>query len=545
MTTNRAYASLLSKTGWRGFLLAFLYLVPPVVYFCLGAYWLYENGYLFFGIAGWLGFTIVFAALSRIWLKDSTKVLPPLDWEKPWTFAPRDAEAWKIVQDMADRTTDLSLDQLSNMQTYQDVTEELALKVASCYYPKAENPLDKLPIVDLLVAIELAAEDLELLCRQIPAMDQLTPGHLKGLTKAIGYAQTANELYNFTLPVLRPVTGIPRLLVQKLVAEPAWRQTKEGLQRWLFRAYINRLGMHLVELSSGRLRVGSEAYRKNVRATHQQTDKPDYISDDISSPGPAKPIAVRLVTSGLSVKQRREFFGRLRHMSESGNDQVAELLNNYHRPLVGIQYLNDIKWSESGWPDDPTDVLNEKTEENWAKAAEDWIKSDLLLVDLRNESPLRQLDESERVLRFLSEAYQKQPDWPVAPVIILIEAMDRSAIQIPKNLEDEVRLGFSFIVHDIKEDLNEFPNHDLPAECIVIAELSLLLPLARQRILAREMAQEARQYGVRRVAGQVAHAAGKAGVDLLKGWLSRQTSASTQKSAQEKENRPDSESKEN
>jgi hypothetical protein len=243
--------------------LAILYLLPPIVYFCLGAWWLIENGLILYGVMGWIISTILFSWLSRRWLKEGVNILPPLDWEKPWTFAPRDAEAWKIIQDTAERASDLTLDQLTRMEVYQETSEELARRVSACYYPNVENPLDKLPIVDLIVAIELAAEDLEGLCRQVPAMDQLTPGHLKGLSKAMGFAHSAHELYNFALPVFRPVTGLPRLIVQKLVAEPAWKQTKEGLQRWLFRAYVNRLGVHLVELSSGRLRGGSAAYRRS------------------------------------------------------------------------------------------------------------------------------------------------------------------------------------------------------------------------------------------------------------------------------------------
>ena len=159
-TAGRPGFSLEQASSWRGILLAFLYLVPPIVYFCLGAVWLYEKGYLFYGIGGWISFTILFSVLARRWLKDTTKILPPLDWDKPWSFAPRDAQAWQIVQDAAARGNDLSLEALSRMETYQLVTEELARNVAACYYPKVENPLEKVPILDLIVAVELAAEDL-------------------------------------------------------------------------------------------------------------------------------------------------------------------------------------------------------------------------------------------------------------------------------------------------------------------------------------------------------------------------------------------------
>lgn len=531
-TAGRPGFSLEQASSWRGILLAFLYLVPPIVYFCLGAVWLYEKGYLFYGIGGWISFTILFSVLARRWLKDTTKILPPLDWDKPWSFAPRDAQAWQIVQDAAARGNDLSLEALSRMETYQLVTEELARNVAACYYPKVENPLEKVPILDLIVAVELAAEDLEALCRQVPAMDQLTPGHLKGLTKAIGYAQTANELYNFAMPVFRPVTGLPRLVVQKLVAEPALRQTKEGVQRWLFKAYVNRLGTHLVELSSGRLRVGSAAYRKAAREKYQSSefsneDRSDF-SHQASKPESRSQRELKLtaVLPGLSTKAVRERLGLWSHLAESAEYQVAEVLNLRHEPMTGITLLPDVAWSAGTLPETANDILAKNYDSKWRELAQGWLMSDVLLFDFRELPAMLQLESAEIVTSSLSQAYLEQPDWPVAPILILTEGVDYSKIQLPATLSGEVHFSPETVADLATGDSAETNgSHEFSPEIMTLAELAKVLPLARQRQLARELAGEARQSGIRRVAGQVAQAAGKAGVDLISGWLLRRGSS--------------------
>lgn len=519
---------LTSGPSWRGVLLAVLYLLPPIVYFCLGAWWLYEHGLILYGVAGWIGFTILFSWLSRRWMKDGIKVLPPLDWEKPWTFAPRDADAWKIIQETADRATDLTLDQLTRLDTYQETTEELARRVAACYYPTAANPLDKLPIVELIVAIELAAEDLEGLCRQVPAMDQLTPGHLKGISKAVGYAQTANELYNFALPVFRPVTGLPRLLVQKLVAEPAWKQTKEGLQRWLFRAYVNRLGVHLVELSSGRLRGGSATYRQSRKTVAPDSTEP-FQADvkDATDGTPRRKLFLTALIPGKQPKQQREMLGHWKHLGETAHETIADALNVQHRGLEGVRYLEDLQWNLGDWPTQANDFFSTDADARWNVSLGYFLKADLLLVDLRELPAMHQLGQAQELLDRLAKGYDAEPDWPVAPVLILTDNIDPNELKVNEHLVREVRFQSVPGTDTTKEPTVDYPNGFSP-EVDTLADVTSLLPLARQRSAARNLAEEARQSGFRRAAGQVAEAAGKAGLDMVRGWLSRkqQTSSS-------------------
>ncbi len=508
---------------WRGILLAALYLIPPVVYFCLGAWWLFEKGLLIYGLAGWLACTIAFSILSRRWLKGAEKVLPPLDWEKPWTFAPRDAQAWAIVQETAERGADLTLERLSRIETYRDTSDELARRVAACYYPNVENPLDKVPIVDLIVAIQLAADDLERLCRQIPVMDQLTPGHLKGLSKAMGVAQSANELYNFALPVFRPVTGIPRLLVQKLVAEPAWRQTKEGVQRWLFRAYVNRLGVHLVELCSGRLRAGSTAYRRSsMNAGEMKADgepgKPDTATE-------RERIALRSVVlqPGYGEKASLERIGVWRHLAISGQHEIAESLNDNFRTLEGVEDLADIVWVRTAWPRDLHSILPSGTGADWEETLEKLVEADMIVADFRQLSDDEAADRAQALMDRLGTEYDRMGDWPVAPIVLLCDPGVLATLKVHPHLVRESKICLAASRSTGTESAEFEPAESREPEIETLAAIAAVVPLARQRRFARQMAAESRKSGVRRAAGQVAEAAGKAGLDLIRGWFDRRT----------------------
>ena len=64
------------------------------------------------------------------------------------------------------------------------------------------------------------------------------------------------------LPFLNPVTGLTRLGTREWIVKPAWKSMQQNVLRWFYQAYVNRLGMHLIELLSGRLAIGAHHYRR-------------------------------------------------------------------------------------------------------------------------------------------------------------------------------------------------------------------------------------------------------------------------------------------
>jgi len=238
---------------------------PILVYIGLGALWLNEHHWLLIAGAIWIASGVQFAILASKWTKSQRELLPPLDWDAPSTFADLDRHAWTLVEAEAEQGDQLAIETLTNADVYIETGRRLARRLADHYHPLKSDPLGHVPFVEFMTALELAAEDLNRLCRQVPGGDMLTAAHLKQAVQVAGYLQRANDIYSYLLPIFSPVTGLVRLGTQQWMSKPAWRNMQQNLLRWFYRAYVNRLGMHLIELYSGRLVIGADQYRRLTR----------------------------------------------------------------------------------------------------------------------------------------------------------------------------------------------------------------------------------------------------------------------------------------
>jgi hypothetical protein len=255
--------------NWRTWTLLGLLIGPLLVYAGLGAIWLgqhrgplgFRGELLTYATLAWVMAGVAASLLASRWTRRRESVLPPIDWEAPATFTPRDRRAWEIVQEHAGAHDEGSGEALTRLDTYLDTGRRLAWSLAQHYRPDAGDPIEHLPVLEIVTAIELAIEDLNRLSREIPGADLVTAGHWKQATRAAGYVQRASDLYTLLLPVFQPLTGLARLGTQSLVTRPAWRQMQQNLIQWFYQAYVNRLGMHLIELYSGRLAIGPDRYR--------------------------------------------------------------------------------------------------------------------------------------------------------------------------------------------------------------------------------------------------------------------------------------------
>jgi hypothetical protein len=262
--------------SWKTWVLILLFLGPYFVYVALGFLWLFERGWIWASVAALVGFGagVVGYVLAARWTKSTRSLLPPIDWNSPATFAPIDRQAWEIVQNEAEKGEAIGMEPLVGADLYIDTGRRLGARLAKHYHPLSEQPMDNVPVLELLTALELAAEDLNGLCRQVPGGDLITPGHWKTAVQAAGYITKANNIYSYLLPLFNPLTGLPRLASQHLMIKPAWKSMQENMLRWFYQAYVNRLGVHLIELYSGRLVIGAEQYRRLTRKMGQVSTEP-------------------------------------------------------------------------------------------------------------------------------------------------------------------------------------------------------------------------------------------------------------------------------
>ena len=189
---------------------------PDWVYVFFGVLWLASRGWALYGFAAWTAAALLFGFLSVRWtrVKGRDAVLPPIDWEVPRTFVPFDQQAWKLVEEEADAGDLQPMATLTEIDTYLDTGKRLARRLAAHYHPLSTDPIDHVPIVQVLTALELAAEDLGGLCREVPGGDMLTPSFWKKAVQAAGFFSKANQIYGYLLPIFTPTTGLVRLGAQ-------------------------------------------------------------------------------------------------------------------------------------------------------------------------------------------------------------------------------------------------------------------------------------------------------------------------------------------
>jgi hypothetical protein len=230
-----------------------------------GTVWLWERGWLWFAALLWIAAGTLFSILAARWTRNVNPIMPPLDWDSPHTFTPRDREAWKIVAEESESGELLDMEALIGADVYIETGRRMIRRLAVFYHPNTSDPLDHVPLIELLTAIELASDDLAQLSRQVPGGDLITLAHWRRAVQVAGYISKANDLYALVSPILNPLGGLARLGTRELIVKPAWRDMQQNVLRWFYQAFVNRLGVHLIELMSGRLAIGAERYRRLTR----------------------------------------------------------------------------------------------------------------------------------------------------------------------------------------------------------------------------------------------------------------------------------------
>lgn len=259
---------------WKAWVLMALTVAPVALFVGLGFLYLrplagpFGISWAYYASFAWVLSGVVFAMLAHRWTRARRDQLLPLDWDMPHTFTPLDRSAWDLVQQEAEAAETLPPGDLIGADTYIDTGRRLAARLAAHYQPLSTDPIEHVPVVEMLTALQLATEDLGEMCRQVPGGDMVTPAHWKKAMQAAGWLSRANEIYTLLLPIFQPIAGVPRLVSQKLMVQPAWKGMQENVFRWFFRAYVNRLGTHLIELYSGRLAIGAPMYRRLTRKAH-------------------------------------------------------------------------------------------------------------------------------------------------------------------------------------------------------------------------------------------------------------------------------------
>jgi hypothetical protein len=390
--------------------LSLLFFGPFAVFVGFGWLWVSDRGWALPAFLIWSLCGVLFGLLSALWTRPRRPILTPLDWSAPATFAPRDREAWALVQAAAEEVELASSQDLITPDYYFHAATRLATDLAQLYHPKATDPIEAIPIVDLLTAVELAAEDLGRLIREIPGGDLVSLSHWKTAVNAAQLVSRANEFYNYLLPLVQPIQGVVRLGTSKLVAQPAWKNMRENVLRWFFRAYIQRLGRYLIETYSGRLAIGAAGYRRLTRR----------IPSD-AGPAGRSPLThpLRIALTGSTNPATSQLADQLRHALDSLAQPASPSADKPDLPLLNLPKCEVTTFD--GYPSASSRI---PFRDDLARRAalDAALRADLLLllIDPAHHDPSPQL----RLLHDWSDHYARQPHLEPPPVLIVLAEPD-------------------------------------------------------------------------------------------------------------------------
>ena len=398
---------------WRSWVLVALLVGPVLAYVGLGMLWLWERGWIVCTIAAviWVVAGVAFSILAARWTKTSRSLMPPLDWDAPHTFSPLDRDAWKIVEEEADQGETLTFDVLLGADVYIETGRRLMKRLAEHYHPLASHPFDDVPLVELLTAFELAAEDLSGLSRQIPGGDLIALAHWRRAVQVAGYITKANDVYAFVSPFLNPITGLTRLGTREWIVKPAWKSMQQNVLRWFYQAYVNRLGMHLIELLSGRLAIGAQQYRRLTRRPVADARAQEELP----------PLAIAIAGGRGAGKSR--LIALLKEACTGDQNLIKARVESLGLAPSLIDRLNDARWIESpGYPG--SDVVESRRDRyqrqsSVAAAAE----SDLIILVI--DGCIQDHGPDIAFAQAWDKWFREHPSRELPPTLVVVTGVDR------------------------------------------------------------------------------------------------------------------------
>jgi predicted GTPase len=247
---------------WRIGVVVGLLLMPLLLWAAVGSYYLWT---LHWGIwAWWVMAVLMGTGYGLAWYWQQKRQLLQLPGHgSPLHWTERDAQAWKIVEARADAAERLAPALLSDVNYYLKAAQELATELARAYYPRTSDPIDSVTLPEILTVIELAMHDLgELVDRYVPGGHLLTVRDWRRARQATEWYQSASKVWWLVSALFSPLETATRYAASRAGLSGPWQQFQQNLLLWFHQAYLHRLGNYLIELYSGRLRVGARRYRE-------------------------------------------------------------------------------------------------------------------------------------------------------------------------------------------------------------------------------------------------------------------------------------------
>jgi predicted GTPase len=340
-------------------------------------------------------------------------LLRPVDFTAPRHWTERDQEAWKLVKARADLASKINIDDFVEFQFYVDTAQEMAEELSHFYHPKAKDPIGSLTIPEILAVIELAAHDMaELVDQYLPGGHLLTISDWRRAKQVSDWYRTANNAYWLISAIFSPInTGI-RYTTSKLGMSRPFQLLQQNLLTWFYTAYVHRIGTYLIDVNSGRLRVGARRYQELLKGMAADSAAPGVDGDVVDQIGQVTITVVGQVKSGKS-SLINALLGEQRARTDvlPATDEITRYELRSEGIPTRLVVLDTVGYGHTG----PREDQMRATEE----AA---LQSDLLLVVLHARNPARQADLT--MLQSLKQWFASRIDLKMPPILGVMTHID-------------------------------------------------------------------------------------------------------------------------
>lgn len=248
-------------------------LLPLIFLICVGSYHLYTSGWGFYAWWPMMACLALAYFLGWRWTRlKHAKLLPDTGIPNPpTTWTERDRTAWRIVEARAASVKSITVDQIADAHRYADEAIALAQDIAKVYNPGATDPFSHLTLPEIVTCAELVARDLnDRVNKYIPGSHLLTVNDWKSAKRAVDWGKTALDVSWLARAVVNPINTGMQYLASK-ASGTILNRVQDNVLLWFHTALIHELGKYLIELNSGRLKVGAEKYRELIEERSSTT----------------------------------------------------------------------------------------------------------------------------------------------------------------------------------------------------------------------------------------------------------------------------------
>lgn len=364
--------------------------------------------------------------LAARWTR-ANQLLPPTDTPPPNYWTDRDKAAWEKVLVKAKSFDKVTTGQLADPEHYSELSLDLARQIAGLYDPGAADPFDHLTIPEVMTCAELVAADMnELVQKYVPGVHMLRVRDYKRARQAADWYRTGMNAYWAGSAILNPVEVGLRWLTSRYALGSLFDKLQGNILLWFHTAFVHQLGRYLIELNSGRLKVGVKRYRE-ILAAHQeppvQTEPPPPAGTEGSTAAPAAAVELPAGAKPVGVAVLGTVKAGKSSLVNALLGQQSATVDTLPVPHVGIRY--QVRTPEG----QPLSVLDTAgygqdgpNEAEFAAAAEAAKDADLILLVTPANNPGRRTDVD--LLDRLKAWFAGQPQLKMPPVVVVVNQVD-------------------------------------------------------------------------------------------------------------------------